>query len=104
MESVGLPESHKFFCKALCWENLIIEDRGLKFWYMVDDYLLMTFLKEKLKKVVPGLSQAYFSAGFWGSSGDFWKIEPLSFWQSFIIEDRGLNFEYRVYGNPLINF
>ena len=45
-----------------------------------------------------------FRAGFWGSLVDFWKIEPLSFWQRFIIEDRRLKFDYSVYGDPIIKF
>ena len=35
---------------------------------------------------------------FWKIEPFFWKIEPLSFWQNLIIEDRGLKFEYSVYG------
>ena len=36
-------------------------------------------------------------AGFWWTSWEFWKIEPLSFWQNLIIEDTWLKIEYNVY-------
>ena len=70
------------------WQNLIIEDRRIKFEYSVYVYPLMKFVKQNLEKHAP---RPNLGLGFGGFHGIFGKLNLYHFGKILLLKIEGWN-------------